>query len=197
MQLLLDARTEKDDQVWWTAEETGVYATGDSAAVETTGLAVQALLKWGQASATARKALSYIASKKDASGTWGTTQATIMALRALLLSTEKGAADVRGTVEITLNGKPVKTLTLTPDNNDLLHQFVFDGAPENVVASSSMARAGLPTRSWAATSSRGTGSPPTSRFPSTSPTIARTSRRTISPPPPRPSRTICPSPPTW
>ena len=44
-----------------------------------------------------RKALSYIASKKDASGTWGTTQATIMALRALLLSTEKGAADVRGT----------------------------------------------------------------------------------------------------
>ena len=28
MQLLLDARTEKDEQAWWTAEETGVYATG-------------------------------------------------------------------------------------------------------------------------------------------------------------------------
>ena len=27
MQLLLDARTEKDEQAWWTAEETGVYAT--------------------------------------------------------------------------------------------------------------------------------------------------------------------------
>jgi hypothetical protein len=132
MQLLLDARTEKDDKVWWTAEETGVYASGESAAVETTGLAVQALLKWGQASATAGKALSYIASKKDASGAWRTTQATIMALRALLLSTEKSAADVRGTVEISLNGKPVKTLTLTPENNDLLHQFVFDGAPGNV-----------------------------------------------------------------
>jgi len=48
-----------------------------------------------------------------------------MALRALLLSTEKGSADVRGTVEITLNGKPVEKLTLTPDNNDLLHQFVL------------------------------------------------------------------------
>jgi hypothetical protein len=127
MQLLLDARTEKDDKVWWTAEETSVYATGASASVETTGLAVQALLKWGNASATASKALSYLASKKDAGGTWGTTQATIMALRALLLSTEKGAADVRGTVEITLNGKPVQKLTLTPDNNDLLHQFVFKG----------------------------------------------------------------------
>jgi A-macroglobulin complement component/alpha-2-macroglobulin family protein/MG2 domain-containing protein/carboxypeptidase family protein/A-macroglobulin receptor/macroglobulin-like protein len=132
IQLLLDARTERDDKVWWTSEETGVFATGESAAVETTGLAVQALLKSGQASATAGKALAYIASKKDAAGAWRTTQATIMALRALLLSTEKGAADVRGTVEISINSKPVKTLTLTPDNNDLLHQFVFDGAPENV-----------------------------------------------------------------
>jgi alpha-2-macroglobulin-like protein len=39
----------------------------------------------------------------------------------------KGAADVRGTVEISLNGKPVEKLTLTPENNDLLHQFVFKG----------------------------------------------------------------------
>jgi len=125
MQLLLDAHTEKDEQAWWSADETGVYATGTSASVETTGLAVQALLKWGEASGTARKAMNYIASKKDASGAWGTTQATIMALRALLLATEKGAADVRGTLEVLLNGNPVEKLTLTPDNNDLLHQFVF------------------------------------------------------------------------
>jgi hypothetical protein len=124
-QLLLDARTEKDDQVWWTSQETGVYATGESAAVETTGLAVQALLKSGEAAATAGKALTYIASKKGALGAWGGTQATIMALRAVLLSTEKGAADVRGTVEVTLNGKPAGTLTLTADNNDLLHQFAL------------------------------------------------------------------------
>src|SRR5439155_10817084 len=96
-----------------------------------TGLAAQALLKWGGASGTVNKALNYIAAKKDASGAWGTTQATIMALRALLLSTEKGAADVRGTLEISLNGKPVKKLTLTPDNNDLLHQFVFKDIDNN------------------------------------------------------------------
>jgi hypothetical protein len=125
MQLLLDARTEKDDQAWWTADETGVYATGASASVETTGLAAQALLKWGVAASTVRKAMTYIAAKKDASGAWGTTQATIMALRALLLATEKGAADVRGTLEVMLNGKTQEKLTLTPENNDLLHQFVF------------------------------------------------------------------------
>jgi uncharacterized protein YfaS (alpha-2-macroglobulin family) len=124
-QMLLDARTEKDEQVWWNAEETSVYARGQSASVETTGLAVQALLQSGEASETARKALNYIASKKDAYGTWGTTQATIMALRALLTSTGKGAADVRGTVVVLLNGKSVEKLELTPENNDLLHQFVF------------------------------------------------------------------------
>lgn len=125
MQMLLDVRTEKDEPAWWTADETGVYATGESASVETTALAVQALLKWGEASGIARKAMTYIAAKKDASGTWGTTQATIMALRALLLATEKGAADVRGTLLVTLNGKPMEKLELTPENNDLLHQFVF------------------------------------------------------------------------
>jgi alpha-2-macroglobulin-like protein len=138
MQLLLDARTEKDEQAWWSADETGVYATGASASVETTGLAVQALLKWGEASGTARKAMTYLASKKDAAGTWGTTQATIMALRALLLATEKGAADVHGTLEVLLNGKPVEKLTLTPENNDLLHQFVFKSIESKSVESKDM-----------------------------------------------------------
>jgi len=126
-QMLLDAHQEEDDQVWWTSSETGVYATGESAAVETTGLAVQALLKARQSPETVRKALAYITAKKDASGTWGTTQATIMALRALLMATSEGSADVRGTVEIALNGKPAEKLELTPENNDLFHQFVLTG----------------------------------------------------------------------
>ena len=125
MQALIDARQEKGDQVFWTAEETSVYATGESAAVETTGLATQALLKWGEASEMARKSLNFLSAKKEASGTWGTTQATIVALRALLLATQLSASDVRGSVAIVVNGKPVETLRLSTENNDLLHQFVF------------------------------------------------------------------------
>jgi hypothetical protein len=127
MQALLDVRTESDDQVSWTVEETGVYSTGSSAAIETTGLATQALLKWEQSSDTVRKALNFISSKKQASGNWGTTQATIMALRALLLASQLSASDVRGSLQVVLDGKPVETLKLTPENNDLLHQFVFKG----------------------------------------------------------------------
>jgi hypothetical protein len=127
LQALIDARSDSGDQVSWNAEETGVYSTGQSAAVETTGLATQALLKWGQASETVRKALNFISSKKQASGNWGTTQATIMALRALVLATELSASDVHGSLEIALDGTAVQTLQLTPENNDLLHQFVFKG----------------------------------------------------------------------
>ncbi len=135
-QALLDAKSEKDNQIFWTTEETSVYARGPSAAVETTGLAVQALLKWGQASETTRKALTFLASKKDAAGNWGTTQATIMALRAILLASQVSASDVRGTAVVSLNGKPVETLHLTPENNDLFHQFAFkniDAAQPNTV----------------------------------------------------------------
>ena len=136
MQMLLEARTEKGEQAWWTSEETGVYSTGTSATIETTGLAAQALLKWGQASGTTRKALAYITAKKDASGAWGSTQATIMALRALLLASEKGTSDLRGTVEIAINGKTAQKLVLNSENNDLFHQFVFndfEGSDANAV----------------------------------------------------------------
>ena len=69
--------------------------------------------------------MDFISSKKEASGNWGTTQATIMALRALVLATQLSASDVHGSLEIVLDGKPAETLQLTPENNDLLHQFVF------------------------------------------------------------------------
>jgi alpha-2-macroglobulin-like protein len=123
MQQLIEAHTEQGEEALWNAEETGVYGRGSSAAIETTGLALQALLKSGESSAVTQKGLRYIASKKDATGAWGSTQATIMALRAVLLSTEKGSADVRGTVEVLVNGSPVEKLVLTSENNDLLHQF--------------------------------------------------------------------------
>ncbi len=125
MQALLDTRSENGDQVSWTTGETGFNGTGPSASVETTGLAVQALLKWGHADETARKALNFITSRKDATGAWGTTQATIMALKALLLASSRGSSDTGGTLRVMLNGKVAEILTLTPDNNDLLHQFVF------------------------------------------------------------------------
>lgn len=125
IQQLLDAAQHKDDLIFWTAEETGYFSRGDSASVETTGLAVQALLKANASGETVRKAIRFLLSKKQSSGNWGSTQATIMALRALVTATEHGSSDVRGAVKVLLNGNPVETLQLTADNNDLYHQFAI------------------------------------------------------------------------
>lgn len=62
---------------------------------------------------------------KSGSGNWDITQATIMALRALVLASSRGAADAKGDVEVLLNGKVVGRLTLTSDNNDLLQQVAL------------------------------------------------------------------------
>jgi hypothetical protein len=80
--------------------------------------------------------MNYIVANKDSAGTWGTTQATIMALRALLLSTGRSGGTAKGAVEMLMNGKVVAKLGLTTENNDLFHQFVFKGSdvqPENRV----------------------------------------------------------------
>ena len=131
MRQLMEARQEKGDMVWWSSDSTGVYGSGESAQVETTGLAAQALLKSGESPEIARKALAWIVSKKGADGNWGTTQATIMALRALVMASEHGAADAHGTVQVTLNGKTVQSIALTAENNDLLQQIVLPGAEES------------------------------------------------------------------
>jgi DNA-binding protein YbaB len=126
--MLHDRATEKGESVWWTAPETGVYATGDSAAVETTGLAVQAFLKAGGYSDVVRKALAWITSKKNGDGNWSTTQATILALRALLAASEQTGSDARGVVEVVLNGAKIESVEIDKDNNDLLQQFVLPPA---------------------------------------------------------------------
>ena len=128
--MLRDTATQKEELAWWTTKETSVYATGDSAAVETTGLAVQAMLKAGASSAIVRKALAWITSRKGGDGNWGSTQATIVALRALVLASEQSGANAHGTVDVLLNGAKVASLDVNKDNNDLLHQFVLAGVAE-------------------------------------------------------------------
>jgi alpha-2-macroglobulin-like protein len=119
-----------------------------------------------------------------------------MALRALLLSTEKGAADVRGAVEISLNGKPAQKLAHAGEQRP--------AAPVRVPGE---CRGGAQKRSAWSFRFEGKGGlayqvvgryfvpwgekPAGERSRSTWPTTARTWRRTTSPRPPPPSRTIC------
>jgi len=115
--------SEGSKTAFWKQEgETPTSAREDSADLETTALAVQALLKSGQRSTLAKKGLDYLTEKKDALGNWQTTQATILSLKAFLLSFTKGAsADTEGTIEVSADGRPAGSVQITKENNDLLH----------------------------------------------------------------------------
>jgi len=128
IQQLLDTSHDNNSQAWWTAEQTSFFGHGTAGAIETTALAVQALLRSGESPAIARKALAYLTAQKDAYGAWGTTQATVMALRALVLSARARSGDAEGTVELTLNDKSTDSVALTAENRDLFHQLVVTAA---------------------------------------------------------------------
>jgi hypothetical protein len=76
------------------------YGRGDSVSVETTALAALAMIKTGGFNASVNQSLSYLVKTKQASGTWGTTQATILALKALLSG--MGGNDMKDDVFFTI-----------------------------------------------------------------------------------------------
>jgi hypothetical protein len=104
---------------FWSGGQTLYYAKGQAADVESTALAVYALLQSPQFTNTVNKGLTYLTKMKQSNGTWGSTQATILALKSLL----KGMSGLeqKDPVDITfeLNGKP-HSVKVTPDQADVM-----------------------------------------------------------------------------
>jgi uncharacterized protein YfaS (alpha-2-macroglobulin family) len=99
-----------------------MYSRGYCLSVETTALAALAMMKNGSHSETVKKALTWISRQRDPSGTWSSTQATILAMKALLQGTGAplgGGTHARLTVEV--NGRPAGAIEVTPETSDLLH----------------------------------------------------------------------------
>jgi len=130
-----DARVRGDEARWETSGEGLYHARGETASIEATALAALALLKEGR-SPLIDKALTAIARSKDASGSWQSTQATILCIKTLL-EASRAPAKPRGPVAIRLsaNGREVPGLApLTAENYDVVQQVeipVKEG--ENVV----------------------------------------------------------------
>ncbi len=120
---LADAAIEKDGGVTWKSSSQGVtYSRGNVLDIETSALAVYALIKAKTHPGLVRKALTGLTKNKDSYGTWHSTQATVHALRALLLGTGSNlGGDNTVDLAIMANGKHVKTLKITPENSDVHH----------------------------------------------------------------------------
>ncbi|MFB3882196.1 MAG: MG2 domain-containing protein [Armatimonadota bacterium] len=107
---------------WKTDTPTFTSAKDGSADLETTALAAYALVKSGRYVDLTNKAITYLIRGKDSFGTWQTTQATVWALKTLLLSMRQAAQEVNGTVTVTVNGKEAASFRITPEDYDVVRQ---------------------------------------------------------------------------
>jgi hypothetical protein len=116
------------DQVHWDtgSSQTCFYQSGMDSSVSTTGLAAYALLLRGDSS-SAEGAIKFLAAQKDANSNFGSTQATIWALRALLLAASKGTDGGVGTLTILVDGTTARTLALTADQSDVMTTVDLSG----------------------------------------------------------------------
>ncbi len=121
---------QHDAAYWPSGVESFTGAWGKSAHLETTALAVTALMRAGGDPDLIGRGLTYLVRAKDTFGTWETTQATVLALKAFVLSLERGGErPVEGTVRVTLNGGATQEVALTPEAAGVVHTLYFDDVP--------------------------------------------------------------------
>ncbi len=122
----LKKTTEDGKVVFWEqapGRRTTFYGAGRSASVETTALAVLALLPHNHDPAAVRGGLAWLAKQKDAQGTWPSTQATVLALKALLAgSTKVAGGDGERRIEIVLDGK-ARAVVVPADQAEVMRQL--------------------------------------------------------------------------
>jgi len=118
---LLDKKAEEEGLIYWPMkDETPTFGRGESGVIEATALACQALLRYGKHPAIVSKVNDYLVKKKDPNGTWHSTQATVQALKALLMSIKDATQEVQGTIHVSINGKEGAVLKIDNTNSDIL-----------------------------------------------------------------------------
>jgi len=120
------AQSDGSVTYWDSGVATMMGSEGSTASVETTALAAIVFQKAGEQPELVRGALTYIIQSKDPYGTWYTTQATVLSLKALLQSLRNDAENTNVTVTVTLNGGQTRTVQVTPDNFDVVQLLSFD-----------------------------------------------------------------------
>jgi uncharacterized protein YfaS (alpha-2-macroglobulin family) len=99
------------------------YSRGDSLTVETTALTALAMLKTRQFAPVVNKTLAYLVKMKNPSGTWGSTQATILALKALVRGAGGTGPKGEASFTILVNGKKAAEGKVTEKDADVMRLF--------------------------------------------------------------------------
>ncbi|MBI3272273.1 MAG: hypothetical protein HYZ53_25000 [Planctomycetes bacterium] len=120
---LLAVATDAEKTLHWQmGGSTLTYGGGEAGNVELTAIAALALRRVPAETPRLHKALTWLIQAKDPRGGWHSTQATILAMKALLAGSSKQATSSRARVALTVNGKSVAPIDVTPETSDLLQQ---------------------------------------------------------------------------
>jgi hypothetical protein len=123
---LVSQAMEEDGAVYWqSGVESFMGAKSQMGSIETTAMAAYALLKGDAHPDVVNKALTYLVRNKDSFGTWSTTQATILSLKALIESAKAGEPTENVTVRVSLNGEETDPIQVTPENFDVVQLVTF------------------------------------------------------------------------
>ncbi len=119
--------TRSDGGAYWNSQvATFMGGEGQSGSVETTALAAYAMLRARYDPQLSTAALTYLIQAKDNAGTWYTTQATVLALKALIESVSVGSEGANATLSVTLNGGQERALQVTPETFDVVQMVSFE-----------------------------------------------------------------------
>ena len=123
LEALYRARSENEEECWWSTEaQTMTRSSGATASMETTSLAALVFIKSAVHSSSVLKALNFLLKHKDSRGTWGSTHATVLALGTLTAASGKTlkTVDSQAFVDVSVDDEPVGTVTVDPENWDVV-----------------------------------------------------------------------------
>lgn len=120
------AQIDGSSAFWQSGVATFMGSQGKTNSIETTALAALAFLRSGSHADLANAALTGLIREKDSFGTWYSTQATVLTLKALIESARAGAEDFDASVTVTLNSGQTRSLEVNRENYDVVQLLAFD-----------------------------------------------------------------------
>lgn len=113
------SKTDDEGRAYWAGKgQTLVLSGGYTADVETTALSILALVDSPKHTEHVDKALGWLAEKKQG-GTWGSTYATVAALKAFIAAGDKLTYRGKGTLSVKAGGEVIKSFEVGPENRDV------------------------------------------------------------------------------
>lgn len=126
----LDELAQKDkDTIYWSTNAASeghdrAYLSQNKSAnwadVETSALVALAYIQNNYKFNDLSKIMKYLITSKDSNGNWGSTQATVLAMKALLESVAKSGEGVDANITVLVDGETVQEIVMDDSNNDVL-----------------------------------------------------------------------------